>query len=126
MKALIFDEPNRPVVTQGSSQAALGCHSAPGRNRPRYARPEGCVSMVGINIGQKVSVELGKIQKRDLSVKGCIGSPGVWPDAIRFLERTGIDLSPVQTHHFALDDALDAVEPGKDPHTAVKVTLDIT
>ena len=63
-----------------------------------YAREDGRVSMVGINIGRKIPVELGKIQMKNLTVRGCIGSPGVWPAAIRFLERTGIDLSPIQTH----------------------------
>lgn len=90
-----------------------------------YARPEGFVSMVGISIGQKIPVELGKIQIKDLTVRGCIGSPGVWPSAIRFLERTGIDLSPIQTHSFGLDDALTAYELGKDPTKAVKITLEI-
>lgn len=90
-----------------------------------YARPEGFVSMVGINIGQKFPVELGKIQIKDLTVRGCIGSPGVWPAAIRFLERTGIDLSPIQTHSFGLKDALAAFELGKDAQKAVKITLDI-
>lgn len=90
-----------------------------------YARPEGFVSMVGINIGQKFPVELGKIQIKDLTVRGCIGSPGVWPAAIRFLERTGIDLSPIQTHSFGLDDAIMAYDLGKDPTRAVKITLEI-
>lgn len=90
-----------------------------------YARSEGFVSMVGINIGQKIPVELGKIQIRDLTVRGCIGSPGVWPSAIRFLEKTGIDLSPIQTHSFALDDALAAFDLGKNPGKAVKITLEI-
>lgn len=90
-----------------------------------YARPEGFVSMVGISIGQKIPVELGKIQIKDLTVRGCIGSPGVWPAAIRFLERTGIDLSPIQTHSFALDDAIAAYALGKDPTKAVKITLEI-
>ena len=90
-----------------------------------YARPEGRVSMVGINIGQKFPVELGKIQIRNLTVRGCIGSPGVWPAAIRFLERTGLDLSPIQTHTFKLDDALAAFELGAKPQEAVKVTLEI-
>jgi L-iditol 2-dehydrogenase len=90
-----------------------------------YARPEGFVSMVGISIGQKIPVELGKIQIKDLTVRGCIGSPGVWPAAIRFLERTGIDLSPIQTHSFALDDAISAYELGRDPTKAVKITLEI-
>ncbi len=90
-----------------------------------YARPEGFVSMVGINIGQKFPVELGKIQIKDLTVRGCIGSPGVWPAAIRFLERTGIDLSPIQTHSFGLDEAITAYDLGKDPTRAVKITLEI-
>lgn len=91
-----------------------------------YARPEGFVSMVGISIGRQIPVELGKIQIKDLTVRGCIGSPGVWPAAIRFLERTGIDLSPIQTHSFALDDAITAFDLGKDPTKAVKITLEIT
>lgn len=90
-----------------------------------YARPEGFVSMVGISIGRTIPVDLGKIQIKDLTVRGCIGSPGVWPAAIRFLERTGIDLSPIQTHSFALDDAIAAYDLGKDPGRAVKITLEI-
>ncbi|HXT06691.1 MAG TPA: zinc-binding dehydrogenase [Roseiarcus sp.] len=90
-----------------------------------YARPEGWVSMVGINIGQQIPVELGKIQMKNLTVRGCIGSPGVWPAAIRFLERTKIDLSPIQTHSFALDDAIAAFELGKNAEAAVKITLEI-
>ncbi len=100
-------------------------HASSLANVFEYARPEGRVSMVGINIGQKFPVELGKIQMKNLTVQGCIGSPGVWPDAIRFLERTGIDLSPIQTHSFPLDDALKALELGKNPREAVKVTLEI-
>ena len=81
--------------------------------------------MVGININQKFPVELGKIQIKNLTVRGCIGSPGVWPAAIRFLERTGIDLSPIQTHSFALDKAVEAFELGKNAEAAVKITLNI-
>ena len=114
-------------LTRGGADLVVECagHPASLANVFDYARPEGNVSMVGINIGQKFPVELGKIQIKNLSVKGCIGSPGVWPAAIRFLERTGIDLSPIQTHSFRLDDALTALQLGKNPLEAVKVTLEI-
>jgi L-iditol 2-dehydrogenase len=114
-------------MTKGGADLVVECagHAASLANVFDYARPEGFVSMVGINIGQKFPVELGKIQIKDLTVRGCIGSPGVWPGAIRFLERTGIDLSPIQTHSFGLDDALAAFQLGKDPQKAVKVTLNI-
>lgn len=114
-------------LTKGGADLVVECagHAASLANVFDYARPDGNVSMVGINIGQKFPVELGKIQIKNLSVKGCIGSPGVWPAAIRFLERTGIDLSPIQTHSFPIDQALAALELGKDPQLAVKVTLEI-
>jgi L-iditol 2-dehydrogenase len=47
----------------------------------------------------------------------------VWPSAIRFLEKTGIDLSPIQTHMFSLNDAVKAFELGQDPTACIKVTL---
>jgi L-iditol 2-dehydrogenase len=114
-------------ITHGGADLVIEAsgHASSLANVFEYARSEGRVSMVGINIGQKIPVELGKIQIKNLTVRGCIGSPGVWPSAIRFLERTGIDLSPIQTHSFALDDALAALELGKNPQAAVKVTLEI-
>jgi L-iditol 2-dehydrogenase len=114
-------------LTKGGADLVIEAagHASSLANVFEYARPEGRVSMVGINIGQKFPVELGKIQIKNLTVRGCIGSPGVWPSAIRFLERTKIDLSPIQTHSFPLDDAIKALELGKNAHAAVKVTLEI-
>ena len=114
-------------MTRGGAHLVIEAagHASSLANVFDHVRAEGRVSMVGINFGQKFPVELGKIQSKDLTVRGCIGSPGVWPSAIRFLERTGIDLSPIQTHSFALDDALTALEQGKTPHEAVKITLRI-
>ncbi len=115
------------TLTKGGADLVVECagHAASLANVFDYARPEGKVSMVGINIGQKIAVDLGKIQSRNLSVKGCIGSPGVWPAAIRFLERTGLDLAPIQTHSFPLAEALAALELGQNPERAVKITLEI-
>ena len=87
------------------------------------AREEGRVAMVGINIGRSIGSHLGNIQMRNLTVKGCIGSPGVWPSAIRFLERTGLDLSPIQTHDFPLAEAVKAFDLGKQSDKCIKVTL---
>ena len=88
-----------------------------------YARQDGRISMVGINIGRKISSNMGLMQLKNLTIRGCIGSPGVWPAAIRFLEKTGIDLSPIQTHKFALTDAVQGFELGQDPKACIKITL---
>ena len=87
------------------------------------ARQDGRVAMVGINIGRRIPAHLGNIQMRNLTVKGSIGSPGVWPAAIGFLERTGLDLSPIQTHFFPLADGVAAFDFGKSPQTCIKVTM---
>ena len=115
-------------LTSGGAELVIEAagHAASLANVFDYARPEGRVSMVGINIGQKFPVELGKIQIKDLTVRGCIGSPGVWPAAIRFLARTGLDLSPIQTHSVPLVEADKGFELGAKPAEAVKVTLEIS
>jgi threonine dehydrogenase-like Zn-dependent dehydrogenase len=88
-----------------------------------YAREDGRISMVGINLGRTIPVEFGKVQKKSLTLKGCIGSPGVWPAALRFLARTEIDLSPIQTHDFPLAEAEKAFEFARDASKCIKVTL---
>ncbi len=88
-----------------------------------YVAQDGRMSMVGINIGRKISSNMGLMQLKNLTIRGCIGSPGVWPSAIKFLERTGIDLSPIQTHKFALTDAVKGFELGQDPKACIKITL---
>ena len=98
-------------------------HDASVANVFEYAQENGRVSMVGLNIGRKITSTLGLLQLKNLTVRGCIGSPGVWPAAIKFLERTGIDLSPIQTHHFSLLDAKKAFELGQDAQACIKVTL---
>ncbi|WP_268796386.1 zinc-dependent alcohol dehydrogenase [Pseudomonas huanghezhanensis] len=86
-------------------------------------REEGRIAMVGINIGRAITAQLGKIQSRNLTIVGCIGSPGVWPDAIKFLERTKLDLSPIRTHVFPLENALEALEQGRRADECIKVTI---
>jgi hypothetical protein len=84
-----------------------------------YVRIGGRVTFVAISIGRKVPVELGKIQSKSLTIKGTIGSPGVWPAALRFLARTKLDLSPIQTHFFDLTN-------GKRPAQNTSLVVSIT
>ncbi|PRY10512.1 zinc-dependent alcohol dehydrogenase [Kineococcus rhizosphaerae] len=65
---------------------------------------------VGIDVGGTASAELGLIQAKELTIRGTIGSPGVWARTLRFLERTRIDLSPLVTASFPLARAEEAVD----------------
>src|SRR6266567_475654 len=64
---------------------------------------------IGIDVGRKEPAALGLIQSKELQIRGIIGSPGVWPQTLRFLSRTKVDLSPLVTKSFPLADAADAI-----------------
>jgi threonine dehydrogenase-like Zn-dependent dehydrogenase len=67
---------------------------------------------IGIDVGGSVPARLGLFQSKELQARGIIGSPGVWPQTLRFLSRSGVDLSPIVTASFPLaeaDKAVDAV-----------------
>lgn len=76
---------------------------------------QGRVAYIGIDVGQEAPAKLGLIQSKELRITGSIGSPGVWPETLRFLANSGIDLSSLVTAHFTVDDALDALEAAHHP-----------
>jgi L-iditol 2-dehydrogenase len=86
-------------------------------------RNNGRISMVGINVGKKHSIEFGRIQAKGLVVKGCVGSPWVWQKALRFLEYGKIDITRIQTHRFHLEEAVAAFELASQADKCVKVLL---
>ena len=76
---------------------------------------------IGIDVGGSAPAKLGLFQSKELQARGIIGSPGVWPQTIAFLSRTGIDLSPLVTSTFALADADKAIQTVLDDKDQVKV-----
>src|SRR6266487_1648064 len=78
---------------------------------------------IGIDVGRKEPAALGLIQARELQLRGIIGSPGVWPRTLRFLARTGLDLSAVVTRTVPLAEAGDAVAAARDGRDLIKVHI---
>jgi L-iditol 2-dehydrogenase len=78
---------------------------------------------VGINVGDAAPAKLGLIQSKELQVRGIIGSPGVWPETLRFIDRTGLDLSALVTTSLPLADAVTGVGLAHTDRTQVKVHL---
>jgi L-iditol 2-dehydrogenase len=81
------------------------------------------VVYVGIDIGSEVPAKLGLIQSKALSIRGIIGSAGVWPQTIRFLASGVVDPSAIVTAQFPLDAALDALAAARDTASNVKVHI---
>lgn len=87
------------------------------------ARFGGRVVYVGINPGAEVVAPLGRVVAKALRVQGNVGSAGIWPAAIRFLERTGIDLAPVVSASFPISRAVEALHAAEDRRTNIKVHI---
>jgi L-iditol 2-dehydrogenase len=78
---------------------------------------------IGIDVGGSVPARLGLFQSKELQARGIIGSPGVWPQTLRFLSRSGVDLSPLVTASFPLAEADKAVDAVQTDRAQVKVHL---
>ena len=76
---------------------------------------------IGIDVGGSAPAKLGLFQSKELQARGIIGSPGVWPQTIEFLSRTGIDLTPLVTSTFDLSEADKAIQTVLDDKSQVKV-----
>ena len=63
------------------------------------------IVIIGISVGGSAPTQMGLIQSKELQVRGIIGSPGVWPQTIKFLARTNIDLSKLVTSTFDISEA---------------------
>lgn len=79
------------------------------------------VVIIGISVGGKAPAELGLIQSKELQVRGIIGSPGVWPETIRFLSRSNLDLSKLVTSTFDISKADQAYQKVLTDKSQVKV-----
>ena len=55
---------------------------------------------------------------KELRITGSIGSPGVWPETLRFLAHSGIDLSTIVTDRYPASDAVAALERAHHPDAA--------
>lgn len=89
----------------------------------RIAGFEARLVNIGINVGGSAPAELGLIQAKALQIRGSIGSPGVWPQTLKFLARNKIDLTPMITATFPLGDALSAYDAARDTAANVKVHI---
>ncbi len=78
---------------------------------------------IGIDVGGAVPAKLGLFQSKELQARGIIGSPGVWPQTLRFLSRSGVDLSPLVTASYPLSEADEAVAAVLTDKAQVKVHI---
>jgi L-iditol 2-dehydrogenase len=50
----------------------------------------------------------------------------VWPETLRFLAKSGIDLSEIVTQRFGIDEATSALEAAHHPESTIKAHIELT
>ena len=50
----------------------------------------------------------------------------MWPETLRFLANSGIDLSGIVTQRFDIDDAVKALDAAHHPETTIKAHIELT
>lgn len=85
---------------------------------------QGRIAYIGIDVGGSAPAKLGLIQSKELRITGSIGSPGIWPETLRFLAGSGLDLTPLVTQRFAAADAVDALEAAHHPESTIKAHIE--
>ncbi len=87
---------------------------------------KGRIGYIGIDVGREAPAKLGLIQSKELTITGSIGSPGVWPDTLRFMAQAGIDLSSLVTSRFTVDQATEALDAAQRPAENIKAHIEFT
>ena len=82
------------------------------------------IGYIGIDVGREAPAKLGLIQSKELTITGSIGSPGVWPETLRFMARAGIDLSSLVTHTFTIETATEALAAAQRPAETIKAHIE--
>lgn len=70
----------------------------------------GRILLTGHSAGRKVPVELGKAVLKGLRIIGNNGNPYMFPPTLTFLAQHLVDVTPLITHRFALDDIQEAFD----------------
>jgi L-iditol 2-dehydrogenase len=73
-------------------------------------RDGGKIILLGVHAGKKANISVDDIVLHDVTVRGTIGSPGVWPQTIQLLESGQVDPSTIVTHQFSLSEFTKAIQ----------------
>ncbi|MFF2842399.1 zinc-binding dehydrogenase [Paenarthrobacter sp. NPDC057981] len=85
---------------------------------------DGRVLLMGVSTPQFVPARLGLIQARNLSITSSTGAPvSVWPAAIRYIERTRLDLGAIVSSVIPFSRGDEALQRAQDSTNETKVML---
>ena len=86
----------------------------------RSLRPAGKAVAVGMNPGEEVSVPMSFLQNREITLTGTFRYANTYADAIALVATGHIDLKPIITGHYALEETEQALQATKNDPANIK------
>lgn len=87
--------------------------------------PRARIAMTGLFAGQKCSVDFDPLVINNITILGCLGGPGIWPEAIDLHERGKVTAAPLITHRLPLSEFAQGIEIMRNrTDNAIKVVLE--
>jgi L-iditol 2-dehydrogenase len=86
----------------------------------RSLRPAGKAVAVGMNPGEEVNVPMSFLQNREITLTGTFRYANTYADAIALVATGRIDLKPIITGHYALEETEQALQATKNDPANIK------
>lgn len=84
----------------------------------------GRVLLMGVSKPRLVEARLGLVQERNLTLSSSTGAPAsIWPEAIRYVANTGINLGSIVSSILPFSKAEEAIARAQDSRNEIKVML---
>ena len=106
-------------------EVLLECSGAPGALAAglRRLRPAGRAAMIGMSKEDAIALPLAQLNPQELTISLVNRYKGTWPLAIALIASGRVDVDPLVTHHFGLDQTAEALLLGSHVPDSVKAVV---
>jgi len=110
---------------QGSFDVLLECSGAPGvlGTAMGRLRPAGRAAMIGMSKEESIALPLAQLNANELTLSLVNRYNNTWPLAIELVSSGRVDVNPLITHHFPLEESAGALTLGSRVIDSVKAVI---
>ncbi|MEN8738778.1 MAG: L-idonate 5-dehydrogenase [Phaeobacter gallaeciensis] len=114
------------TLGKGQIDVQFECSGAPAALASGIAalRPKGTLVQVGI--GGHMTIPMQTVTAKELTLRGSFRFHSEFAIAVEMMQKGLIDVTPLMTHKFSLDNAVDAFKMAKNRSQAMKVQIDLS
>jgi len=120
-----FETEHANEPTGKAFEVLLECSGAPGAlaGGLRRLKPAGRAAMIGMSKEDAIALPLAQLNPNEITISLVNRYNGTWPLAISLIATGRVDVDPLVTHHFGLDDTAEALVLGSHVPDSVKAVI---